>query len=276
MSPFSDLLTLFLSAFMWAPPAGSLERQVHRTFQVRPESVVTVSVSGGRISVTTTPGRTAKITLIERVNTDSEHEADAALANYDVTFTQTDTGVKVSAKRTHTTGWFARRPHVNINAELAVPADVRLDLGTSGGSIVVLGDRAAAVKAGTSGGSIRVDGRHTDLDLDTSGGSIRVGRVTGTLRADTSGGSITVGQIGDSARDVDLATSGGSIRIGIVPTAHLRIDASTSGGHVSADALPLVTTTRSRSHIIGTLNSGAGRLRASTSGGSVRLYAAEK
>lgn len=276
MSPITDLLAFFLSAILGAS-AAPLERQVERTFTVAPGSLVSIDISGGSISVTTSTDRAARITLIQRVDVATEREADAALADYTVSFTQQDDKVAVVARRKREVRWRPGSPRVNISAELAVPADVRLDLDTSGGSIVVRGYRNAALDADTSGGSITVDGGSAGINLDTSGGSIRVGRALSVLHADTSGGSITVDHVGAAAREVTLDTSGGSIRVGVAPTARLNIEASTSGGGVSADGLPInVTNMRGRSQLSGTLNGGGGRLHAATSGGSVRITASSE
>jgi DUF4097 and DUF4098 domain-containing protein YvlB len=158
-----------------------------------------------------------------------------------------------------------------MDAELTVPPDVRLELNTSGGSIVVQGLRHAPVRAHTSGGSITVDGGNTPIAVNTSGGSIRIGHIGHTLRAHTSGGSIRVAEVAASATDVEVSTSGGSVRVGVAPTARLTVEASTSGGRVSVDGLAIDTSLRSRTHVTGRLNGGGGQLRASTSGGSVRI-----
>lgn len=278
MSLISDAAAFVLAAItaVIGPSLGPLERRVERSFDIRPDSAVVVDISGGSISVATVPGRTARLTLVQRVNAETESEADAALARYDLTFEQRGDGIVLAfrSKGNSRFGWRSRG-HVSVSAELEVPADARLNLDTSGGSITVRGAREAAVMADTSGGSITVDGGGGELNLDTSGGSIRVGHALGVLRADTSGGSITVDHVGASARDVTVTTSGGSIRVGVARAARLNIDASTSGGGVSVSDLPLAVTSTGRSKVIGALNGGGGRLHAATSGGSVRIYASE-
>jgi hypothetical protein len=98
-----------------------------------------------------------------------------------------------------------------------------------------------------------------------------VGRASHSLRARTSGGSIRVEQVDSSATDVDVSTSGGSVRVGVSEDARMTIDASTSGGRVSVNGLALEPSQRSRTHVSGRINGGGGRLRASTSGGSVTI-----
>lgn len=278
MDLISDLVAFVIAAAtaVVAPQVAPLERRIEQTYQVAPGSTVTVELSGGRITVVPGAGRSAAITLVQRAHTTSERDADAALADYTVLLTQQDGDVRLVARRKGGLDFGVwRRIRVNMDAEIAVPADVRLELNTSGGSIEIRGLRRAPVRAHTSGGSIRVDGGDTPIAVNTSGGSIRVGHIGQTLRARTSGGSIRIAQVAASATDVDVSTSGGSVRVGVDPAARLTIEGSTSGGSVSVDGLALQASRRSRTHIAGQLNGGGGRLKASTSGGSVRIGRAE-
>jgi hypothetical protein len=208
----------------------------------------------------------------------SENEAAAnrRLSEYRVDATQDGAEVIVVGRRKNLLSWLHwGGDHVRLSATITAPPDVRLDLGTSGGRITVRGERSAPVRAGTSGGSIAVEGGPADLALNTSGGSIRVTRALGRLSADTSGGGISVDYLGPSARDVVLATSGGSIRVGVDPAASVALDAGTSGGSVRIEDLPLESLSQGRSHASGTINGGANRLRASTSGGGITIRAVQ-
>ncbi len=276
MDFISDLVSLIVGAAIAiaAPETVPLERQLAHTYQVGPGATVLVDISGGRISVVPSSGRDATVRLIQRVHTTSEREAENALRDYTVVMTQDNGGVRLTTRRSSGASvglW--RRPRVQMDAELTVPPDVVLDVKTSGGSIEIRGERTARIDAHTSGGSIKVEGGSGPIAVNTSGGSIRIGRTTSTLRARTSGGSVHVDHVAASASDVDVSTSGGSVHVGVSPEARLAVDASTSGGRVSVSVsdLRFTTSRRSNSHVTGALNGGGGRLRAHTSGGSVRI-----
>jgi hypothetical protein len=260
----------------WVSPSAAqvVERRLERTFDVAAGSLVAVNITGGPIAVETGPGRSARLVLEQRVDrVSSDAEADRALADYEITAVQDGGTVTLTGRRRRDADreWRRNGPRVALRAILTIPADVRVDLDTSGGSISVRGDRTAAVRADTSGGGITVDGGRADFDLDTSGGSIRVGRVQGNVRASTSGGSITVDYVGPTASDVRLDTSGGGIRVGVDRAAKLDIDASTSGGSVDVENLPFDTRNIRRSRAVGSINGGGGRLTADTSGGSIEI-----
>jgi hypothetical protein len=259
----------------WTVLAGApqVERRLERTFTVAPGSLVVVDISGGPIEVDTGQGRSMQLTLVQRVdNVSNDAQADDALRDYEISAAQQDSTVTLIGRR-HQGSWRWRRgdPQVRLSARLTVPADVRLDLDTSGGPITVRGDRTANVKVSTSGGSITVDGGRATFDLNTSGGPIRVGRALGNVRAETSGGSITVDYVGPNATDVSLDTSGGAIRVGVDRAAKLDISASTSGGSVDVENLPFETRSIRRTRAVGSINGGGGRLTADTSGGSVQI-----
>lgn len=269
--------SLLLAACAVLPASAAIERTLDKSFTVVPGSVVKVDVSGAPIRASLGPAGTAHLVLKQELRTDDAAAADKLLERYEISCTQEGDEVKLVAKQKKGFGatvWFGDT--VRFAVELTVPADVRLDLDTSGGSITVTGERSAAVRADTSGGSIKVDGGN-DLNLDTSGGSIQVGRALGKLRADTSGGGITVDYVGAAATDVVLDTSGGSIRVGVDPEAKLEIVGDTSGGSVKVEGFTsFVAKKKERDHVSGSLNGGGGKLRADTSGGSVRIGPATK
>jgi hypothetical protein len=264
-----------------ATPTGT--RTVDRTFDVTPGSRVAVDMAGGTVQTTLAPPGHVRVVVTVDAYARSSEDAAELLRDYDVTTAQ-EAGTVAVAVRDHRgrtyprliTGWFRR---VRLAARLDVPGDVALDLATSGGRVEVRGQRAAETRARTSGGSVRADGGTGAMTFETSGGSIDVGTASGPLSAHTSGGSIRVAYIGPSAAPIELVTSGGSISAGIDRTATLDISADTSGGGVDAGDLSTAQVTedagRRPSQYAGLMNGGGGRLRARTSGGSIRLHAAE-
>jgi hypothetical protein len=274
-------LIAFLAASVLAlvalatPAQAQIERRLERTFTVAAGHTVDVEIAGGSIRTSTGAGTQVQVTLTQVIHADSDRDADDLLKDYDIHATQSGDRIEVVGRRRSDVRERSGR-YVSISATLVVPANVLLDLRTSGGSIDVRGARTAAVTAHTSGGSVSADGGTGAMDLSTSGGSIDVREALGTLRANTSGGSIGVDFVGPAATDVSVHTSGGGIRVGVDPAAKLSIEAGTSGGSVDVDGLSLTSTTIARSHVSGTLNGGGGRLSAATSGGSVHLRAASR
>lgn len=269
------LRPLFFLALPGLVATAAIERKLEKTFTVKPGSVVKVDISGGSIeSQVGAPGQVA-LTLNERFRSaDTEAEADEVLADYEITAAQNGDEVLLRVRSKHKLGWNTGS-RFSASAKLVVPADVRLDLDTSGGSISVRGEMKANVRCDTSGGSIKADGGSGDFNLDTSGGSITVGKALGALRADTSGGSISVDYVGPNATNVNLDTSGGSITVGVDAAGKFDLVADTSGGRVKVEGLAFSAVKLDRTHASGPINGGGAPLRADTSGGSITVKAAQ-
>ncbi len=230
---------LLLTAIAAVPAGGAIERSLEKTFTVAPGSVVKVDVSGAEIRTEVGPAGTVHVVLKERFRTDDAAEADELLKHFEITCAQAGDTVRLVVKPKRGLGFsWSWNSKVAFRPLLTVPADVRLELDTSGGSIRVDGEMRAAVRANTSGGSIAADGG-TDLNLDTSGGSIHVG---------------------------------------VDPAARLFVAADTSGGSAKVEgfAAAFEVERKEHDHVSGRLNGGGGRLRADTSGGSIRIGPASK
>lgn len=266
------LLFLALPGFV---ASAAIERKVEKSFDVRPGSVVKVDISGGSIESKVGPAGRVGITLDQRFRSaDSEAEADEILRDFEITLEQQGEEVLLKVRnRKSSWGWNGRS--FQASARLVVPADVRLNFDTSGGSISVRGEMSSDVRCDTSGGSISVEGSKGSLHLDTSGGSISVGHALGSVHADTSGGSIHVAYLGPNVQKANLDTSGGSISVGVDTTGNFDLVADTSGGRVSVTGLSFSASKVSSSHASGKINAGGPPLRADTSGGSITIKAAK-
>jgi len=132
--------------FDWSP-GEPFVREIQRSFDVAPGDVVEVGIKGGSIRTTTGPAGKVNVTLQERVYSSTGQEADEVLSGYEVVVAQDGGTITVKASRKSgvlSPSW--RSPSFSTTIE--VPADVRLNLGTSGGRIEVRGERSASVDAG--------------------------------------------------------------------------------------------------------------------------------
>ena len=290
-------LPLILAGALLAPnlALAFVERTREATFAVAPDHRVVVQLPGGAIQVTVIEGPNVTVRLEQDLRAQDDAEADARLAEHDVTLEQEGETVTLKVKGPGSQGWTGlfRRPKVRFTATVEAPAHVALDLRTSGGNITLAGRHAHELLARTSGGSIRVDecagpadlrtsggtikvnAVHGQLNAATSGGTIHLGAVYGEVRAATSGGSIRASYLAPDATALDVRTSGGSIALGVHPEGHWTLRAVTSGGAVRLRDLPFTateTTTRRRAE--GTINDGGSPLVARTSGGSITMAAA--
>jgi hypothetical protein len=211
------------------------ESRIEKTLKLSPGGEFRLQTDMGKVTVTGSAEEDAHIVVTSRRKD----------LNDLLTF-QWEEGAgsaSVVAKKKHALSWFSTGN--SVAWEIRVPAETRLSIDTSGGSIEVSGTRGAA-KVDTSGGGIDVRDLVGDLDADTSGGSIALKDIRGKIRAETSGGSIEASALDgpvhaeSSGGSIDIDgvtgdlvadTSGGSIRIA---GAGGRVQADTSGGGIEA------------------------------------------
>lgn len=141
-----------------------------------------------------------------------------------------------------------------------------LEIRTSGGSISIV-DVNGSANARTSGGRIGLENISGDVDVRTSGGSISMEGINGSVDASTSGGSIRA-EITNPSDFIDLRTSGGSITIAVPKDGGYDLDLD--GNRVRAELVNFQGEYE-KDEIRGTMNGGGVKIKARTSGGSVRL-----
>jgi hypothetical protein len=265
--------SLLFLALSGVAASAAVERKLEKSFTVQPGSSVKVDISGGSIESRVGEPGTVHLILDQRFRSaDTEAEADAILANYEVIAEQSGDEVVLRVRAKKKFNW-GSGSQMAVSARIVVPSTVQLDLNTSGGAINVLGEMTSSVLCETSGGGIKVDGGPGDFKLDTSGGGISVERALGSLHADTSGGGIQVKYVGPQARDINLDTSGGGISVGVDASGKFDLVADTSGGSVKVEGLSFEAQKKDRDHASGPINGGGAPLRADTSGGNITIKA---
>jgi hypothetical protein len=254
------------------------ERELTRSYKVAPGSVVVIDVAGSDVSVITGESGVVNLSLKQEVRARSDREADSTIARYDVALAQERDTVTLKARRKSGDSW-GWDGHVSFSAVAEVPANVRLDVRTSGGRIRVGGDRAAAIKLRTSGGSVRADGGAADMDIASQGGEIVVQRALGALSARATGGSIDVRYL-SVARDAELTSSGGSIDVRVARNAAFVFDGRSTGGNIDIRDLTQTDAAddhadrdreRDRERKVVINGGGARRLVARSTGGNIRV-----
>jgi hypothetical protein len=240
---------------LFAVPAAADDR-IEKDLKLDPGGEFRLQTDVGVVTVTGSPDAGAHVVVTSRRKDLNE------LLTF--RFDEGPGTASVIAKKRHYS-WFSHSGD-GVQYEVRVPAETRLSIDTSGGSIKISGTRGHA-RLATSGGSIHVNDLVGDLDGNTSGGSIRLADVKGKIRVETSGGGI-------EGRNLDgpvhAESSGGSIELAKVTG---DIDAETSGGGIRiADAGGLVRADTSGGSIEASFtkgNSKGGTLE--TSGGGIEV-----
>lgn len=265
-----------------AGAAQAAEKKLDRTFTVSPGGTLIVDADGASVHVS---GNDSSQVVVHMVIEASDKE----LANTKLEAVQNSSGVNVTMKR-EKGSWFSwGSSSSEQDIQVTVPRHYVVKVHTGGGGIelqdtvgtATLNTSGGSISAKnvtgnielrTSGGSIHTDTIKGDVDADTSGGDVRLMNVDGKIRGNSSGGGVRVSLVGAN-RGIEATTSGGGIEVTLPRGTAANVDASTSGGDIKSD-LPITSTEWKETSISGTLNGGGEKIYAHTSGGSIRLRAA--
>ena len=227
---------LVLAGLALVSVPASAETRIEKNLTLAPGGEFHLQTDLGAVTVTGSPDAGAHLVI-----TSKRKDLDDLLT---FRFAEGANSATVIARKKHRGSWFSSDHGNSVQYEIRVPANTRLTLDTSGGSIHVSGMRAAA-KLDTSGGGIRVEDLVGDLSADTSGGSIDLKDIKGKMRVETSGGGIDGVNLDGAVHaessggsielqkvtgDIDAETSGGGIRLGEVDADTV---ADTSAGSIS-------------------------------------------
>ncbi|MEQ9278109.1 MAG: DUF4097 family beta strand repeat-containing protein [Balneola sp.] len=263
---------------------------------------ISVETSGGSIDVIGKDTDEVTVEMYVRKRNRYVQANDEDLKGWEIEISERNNTVTAHAKRENSRSWNWNRNTPSISFVVYAPIRSTSDVRTSGGSIEMM-NLEGKQSGRTSGGSIRAEAIIGDLNIRTSGGSITLNEIVGTTEARTSGGRIKAENVDG---DLDVKTSGGSISLEGISGS---VDASTSGGSINAeitkpnDFINLRTSGGSitvtvpeengydldldgnrvraelknftgeyeKDEIKGTVNGGGVKIRAKTSGGSIRL-----
>lgn len=275
MSRLTPLL-IALPALLW--PAflqADIDREIEERLALNPGDRVEVTVTGTPIYLQVGDQTGGHVRLQQQARTADPAEAETLFGAHRLAVTREGAVVKVHVESPRRS--FGRRPAVTQSLQLQLPADVAINLRTTGAPIHVTGRHHHKLVAQTSGGAITLDESTGEAHLKTSGGAIQVNAVHGRLQAHTSGGSIKVTYVAPEAELVNVETGGGSIAIGVHPRGNWDLNAESRGGGVQVRELPLMAGQTSRQLVTGRLNHGGAPFRAVTRGGSIVVgaYGAE-
>tara|TARA_R110002124_G_scaffold287092_2_gene470418 strand:- start:57 stop:1007 length:951 start_codon:yes stop_codon:yes gene_type:complete len=271
-------------------------------FAVNDNVKIDVETSGGSIDVIGKNTDEVTVEMYVRKRNRYLQADEVELKEWDIEIFESNNEVTVHAKRKKKGGWNWNRNTPSISFVVYAPKKSINDVKTSGGSIelinlegnqtgrtsggsitvekvtgevnirtsggsITLSDIVGTTEARTSGGRIRAENVNGNLDVNTSGGSISLEGISGSVDASTSGGSINA-EITSPSEFINLRTSGGSITV-TVPEEN-GYDLDLNGSRVRAE-LKNFTGEYEKDEIKGPVNGGGVKIKARTSGGSIRL-----
>ncbi|MGM0743844.1 DUF4097 family beta strand repeat-containing protein [Rhodohalobacter sp.] len=187
-----------------------------------------ISTSGGFISVLGHDENEVKVVMYVKRGNNFLLPSDHDLSDFEIDISKFGNRVTASVKRKSGFTGFFRNNNISISFEVHTPMNSTVEGNTSGGSLRVENIHNN-VNMRTSGGSVNAKDLTGNIALRTSGGSIFLKNLDGIISASTSGGSLNIDEVFGTS---ELSTSGGSIRIS---DSGGKLSARTSGGSIRAD-----------------------------------------
>ena len=261
--------------------------RIEKTYNVNPGGRLTVNSDIGTVDVQTTTQNKVEVVVTKKAKRQLDSLVQEALADFQVTFNPTRSGVSISGVFQRGRNYWRRQLNqLDIRFLVTVPRRYNVDLTTKSGNISTDG-LTGEVQAQTSAGNIYTDNVIGTVQTQTSAGNLRFNSIKGPILGRSSAGNIT---LANCQGTVDAKTSAGNIRAAVTTQPRhqwilqtsagnitgtlnsnigVEIDARTSVGNLSTDFMVRGNVTRSR--LRGTINGGGPLLKLRTSAGNIRL-----
>ncbi len=196
-------------------PQQHFSTTTERTIPLRADGIFRLTNSHGDITVTGTTGRMVRIRATREVDAGDRSVAEPLLAALSFTVAGGDSSVEVVTRHPEAavvrgiTGADPEPMRLRISYVIEVPADVRISVRSTSGSIVIR-DVDRTVDLDTMSGNMTVRNAGGPVVAGSASGDIDLTDIGRRIRATCVSGDITIR--GDVPTDVEANNTGGSIR----------------------------------------------------------------
>ncbi len=288
---FTFMALLFMAQFINAEDLKQFRRE---EFTTGPGKEINVKIATGDVILTGVDGDKVTVTIYTKNNIEEK---------LDFSISSSGNGVDISIKKKS----FVNRLNGYLKVEVTLPKKYLATVATSGGDIYckyLEGDHKLATSGGdiksfdcignnklstaggdifvkkfrgqlaaaTSGGDIEVLETIAPVDASTSGGDIKLEVASSSIKATTSGGDILIAYSGEN-KSVYATTSGGDVHIKIPSTMKADVTLDSSGGDVKCSLDMSSVEVKKSNRIVGEVNGGGEKIKATTSGGDAIISA---
>lgn len=294
--------------------AAAAEREMHRTFPVRPGCTLKIDTYRGEITVTESDDSVVQVSIRLEIGGETEEEAETVLRGLQLELTEAQNVVSIFARNPRETRarWVWREDEqVGIFYRITVPRRCDVEVKTPKGNVTIgrlEGRMVAEVDNGTLffrgvNGSVNAKVGEGDLvisrctgdvvaqvrhgtirtgliggaaDLKNASGSVEVMVAKGELKAAATAGDVTVGFPREIQAGATVTSAGGNIFARIDPAADCEIQAISRWGRVSCDiAAAIPVGEQSKRKLRQRLNRGGALIALRADGGDVTIEASE-
>lgn len=303
-------LIINLGCGITAAFAHDAPQDIKGNFHVKPGGTLTIDSEIGTINVQTADKNAVEVVVTREVEGKLDSIAQKALTDFEVTFEQNNSDIRVEGKFKRDRQYWMKNGHpLRFHFQVRVPSQSNVDLKTAAAGAIHVDDLDGTVRAETSIGNIHLGeiqgavcgktggpgkitlkGCQSDVDLESGIGNIELGSITGKVIAKTGGpGKVVLREcqsrvdaesgIGNIHAEIPtqlmhpwtLRTAGpGKIEVVLSSSTAVNIDAETNGT-ISSDIPIQVQGLLTEDKLKGTLNGGGPLLKLRTSLGDIRV-----
>ena len=275
------MLISLLGITVLAPVALAATETFHETYNVKPETRLTVSNKNGGITIRAWENETVDVVAEKKTNLGGKLE-DVEIA------------VTVGERMTIETVHLVKNPRVSVSYTISVPSSMIIEQVQSSNGAMTLQGANGDVIAKTSNGAIKIVEHTGNVSVETSNGGIELQQINGSVKAETSNGAIKItgvtgitgvktsngsihAEIMEIAEEsLELKTSNGSIKIFLASDLNADVEMNTSNGKISIQDIEIVTTEISKTSFEGRIGDGGKKLEVKTSNGTIEVYGLRK
>jgi hypothetical protein len=238
--------------------AATASEKVERRVALPASRVVVVQNLNGSVAIAGWEEADIRLVAIKTARAATEGRAQAYLREVDVRVEEKDGALRITTRTPSEQGGLralltCTGVDGSVEYRLSVP-------------------RHALVAATTVNGNVEVAGLGAPVRAASTNGNVTVLEVGGEVQASSVNGSIHVDlRRADPRSSMELSTVNGSIVLYVPEALRAFVDARTTNGSVGSDLPLLVSGTRSRSRLVGSLNGGSTKLTLRTTNGSIWL-----
>ncbi len=258
------LLMLVLLAFIAAGiPACSLlkkrsEKKEKTEYKITGKNKTGISIenTNGEIRVTKTDDTLGVITInAEKIARVRQDDMDKPIDNLNVNIDTSGSTIKVTTdyKKVYE-GLFNHDNDARVNYDIRVPANTKVDVDNTNGSITL---------TGLSG----------DVKVGTTNGSTTISKCSGYISIDGVNGSIS-GNF-DSTKGINIDIVNGAVKLGGMKNISADVSVNTQNGKVKFNNLNFSNLNAEKRSLTGTLGNGKNVIKVSSVNGSIMLDAAD-
>lgn len=256
------IIMLVIGSFLAAAASGCslLKKRVEKkekvTYRVTGNNKVKISIENlnGEIKVSKSDDTLGTVTIdAEKISKVKADELDKPLDKIKINIDTAGGEIKITSDITReNSGLFSKSDNSKVNFNIKVPTNIKVEVNNTNGNVTLTN-------------------LANDIKVETVNGRTNLVRCSGDIKIDGVNGAVS-GNF-DSLKSLNIEVVNGSVKLGGLEKVSAQVSVSTIHGKITYKELTIANLVSEKKNISGTIGSGKGIIKISTTNGSVTLSA---